>query len=459
MNLKGHLIQRRGSTFPAPSLKLETAKNGAWTAVGREAHTHPFYLHSRYDPVTEAERFIEGQLRYIEEELPEKVVMYGAGCGHHIKALLKHPAAANLPIEVWEANVNGFLALEEAGVYQHIFEDPRVTFVIADDVQIYTSRMEDWGSSAVHFIVHEPSLRAMPPSLDPLKQVLQDYQIKKNSAVAFRHLLDANFAENMKFAWPGIVPFLTLPSVPVLLISAGPSLQFSFEHLHVAKEHCLLGAVGSAAAPLHSRGITPDFVVMIDPQPNMLRQLEGWHAKDIPLFFLSTLFSDVVKAYSGPKYILFQEGYTPAEEEAARRGEPLVKTGGSVSTTLFSLARLFGLQPICLVGQDLAYTHNATHVEGSNQRVDWSQEAKGETVLSFDQKGTVVTSRNLLLYKKWFEKEARSSEDVFYNATEGGAYIEGFSHVRLKEFIDMVRTIDVSEAREQFRQIVRSTTS
>ncbi|MCK9910971.1 hypothetical protein MXD81_17615, partial [Microbacteriaceae bacterium K1510] len=93
-----------------------------------------------------------------------------------------------------------------------------------------------------------------------------------------------------------------------------------------------------------------------------------------------------------------------------------------MSTTLFSFARLLGLGPLCLIGQDLAYTDDQTHMEGTPLYQRWEQQAKGERVLSFERTGTVVAPRNLLLYKKWFEEQARNSSETFYNATEGGAY-------------------------------------
>lgn len=459
MRVNRHLISTHKALKVSVEIELVRARSGAWTAEVREANSPPFHLHSQYDPEKEAALFIGGQIRYLKEELPEKIVIYGAGCGHHIQVLVDQLDTRVIAVEVWETNVDAFLEAKEKGVYQRLLENDKVTFIVSDDLKDYVKRVGDWERDNIQVIIHGPSLKIMPPELAPLREVLQDYQIRKNSAVAFRHLLDANFEANAKTFSSGVSPFLQLPTVPLLLISAGPSLSRSYNQLRSAYKHCLLGAVGTAMAPLVENGINPDFAVMTDPQPNMVAQLKGWETKNVPLFFLSTLNYGVVEGYRGPKYILFQEGYIPAEAEAARRGEPLVNTGGSVATTLFSLARLLRLSPICLVGQDLAYTNNMTHVKGSAQQLNWVEQAQGEQVLAFDRKGTVISPRNLLLYKKWFEEQARESKETFYNATEGGAYIEGFSHLKLKDFLDKVGSIDATQAREKFRQIVRSTTN
>ncbi|MCY9665100.1 DUF115 domain-containing protein [Paenibacillus alginolyticus] len=350
-----------------------------------------------------------------------------------------------------------FFNAEQIGVLEGIVEDPRLMLVVSDDIQVFSEQVQAWEESGgVHVIIHEPSLRTIPEELESLKELLQNFQLHQNSVVANRTLLLDNFVRNTRKTWPSISAFHGLPSVPAVLISAGPSLSKTLPLLPMVSKHCLLGSVGTAAPLLYRHGIRPDFIVMIDPQPKMLDQLEDWETQEIPLFFLSTLYPEVVERYKGPKFILFQEGQTAAEKMAVLRQEPLVLTGGSVSTTLFSFARLLGLSPICLVGQDLAYTENKTHVEGTPLFQRWESEAKGELVLAFDSQGTVVSSRNLLLYKKWFEEQARNSNETFYNATEGGAFIEGFTHIVLREFMKSIQMIDVSEAREIFQRLTRS---
>ncbi|MCZ8514881.1 DUF115 domain-containing protein [Paenibacillus filicis] len=456
MSAWNHSIQTHNRRSRAPQVALEHTKNGLWTASVRKEGIPPFYLHSRYDPTTEAHRFAAAQLSSIGEEKPDRIVLYGAGCGHHVKALLEQTEDIGVPFEVWETNVSAFLDMERAGMFKEIMDEPRLIFIVSDDLQVFSERMNVWEQNRVHVIVHEPSLRAIPEELESLKRVLQDYQVHQNSVIVHRDLFHDNFARNNRKEWPSVSAFHGLPSVPAIVISAGPSLSKSLALLPNAAKHCLLGSVGTAVPLLVRQGIRPDFVVMTDPQPNMLQQLDGWDSESIPLFFLSTLYSEVVDRYKGPKFILFQEGYPAAERMASLRREMLVQTGGSVSTTLFSLARILGLRPLCLVGQDLAYTGNKTHVEGTPLYQQLERQVTGERVMAFDGQGTVVAPRNLLLYKKWFEEQARSCNETFYNATEGGAYIEGFAHVTLREFLAKIQTIDVSKAREMFQRMARS---
>ncbi|MFD2369386.1 motility associated factor glycosyltransferase family protein [Brevibacillus sp. GCM10020057] len=450
-----HYIQPAAEAVDAPTVVVEKAKNGEWTSYVNVEGSAPFYMHSRYDPIVEAQRFSQAHIQHILKGEYDRIIIYGAACCHHVKEILQDTALQQLEIEVWETNCGLFQQNEQRGVYASVWDDPRIRFIVADSLHIFSQRVELWNDENVYVIVHEPSLKAMPKTLEQLKSVLKDYQIHQNSVLAFHDLLLENFERNTQKKWPSLSPFQDKFHVPILLVSAGPSLEKSLPHLAVASKHCLIGAVGTALKPLLLRNIRPDFVVMTDPKPEMVKQISGVEQEQIPLFFLSTACSEVVEQYSGPKFILYQEGYPFAEQEAMKHGEILVKTGGSVSTTLFSLARILGCHPICLIGQDLAYTNNQTHMEGTPLYRQWTQDVKGELVTSFDRKGSVIAPRNLLLYKKWFEEQARNAEEVFYNATEGGAYIEGFHHLALVDFIEMQQGFNAVDARRSVHSIIQ----
>lgn len=423
-----------------------------WTASIQIGDPSPFFLHSRYDPASEAVRFATSQLSNIEKDVVEQIVIYGVGCGHHIAAILEQTLDLQVSIEVWETNVSGFLEVERSGALNPIINNSRLMLVVSTDLHVFADRVKMWQGGRVHVIVHEPSLKAVPLQLESLKGVLQNYQMQQNSAIAHRELMQDNFKRNTVHFSPSLSTFEVIDSVPAVLISAGPSLAKTLDLLPSAAEHCLLGAVGTVVPLLHRKGIRPDFVVMTDPHPRMLEQLVDWEMEDIPLFFLSTVYWEVVEKYHGPKFILFQNGDDAAEKLALLRKEPLVQTGGSVATTLFSLARLLGLHSICLVGQDLAYTNNHSHVEGTPLHHQWEMQAKGKEVIAFDGYNKVVSPRNLLLYKKWFEEQARGSLETFYNATEGGAYIEGFKHITFLDYLKIVEGYVVKQARESFHR-------
>ncbi|WP_242852359.1 hypothetical protein [Clostridium butyricum] len=73
--------------------ELEKAKDGNYTLKydGK-------YIHSRYNPIKEAEQFVNGNRDLLNKN---KILVYGVGLGYHINEILKRN---NLVIYVFEWN-------------------------------------------------------------------------------------------------------------------------------------------------------------------------------------------------------------------------------------------------------------------------------------------------------------------------------------------------------------------
>jgi len=103
----------------------------------------------------------------------------------------------------------------------------------------------------------------------------------------------------------------------------------------------------------------------------------------------------------------------------------------------FSLAVLWGCDPIILVGQDLAYTHGRIHAAG---RPGGEDEERPETleVPAIDG-GTAQTSPVMLSYILWYEEAAntlKASRRRIINGTAAGAYLPGFEHNPFEEAVN-----------------------
>jgi hypothetical protein len=145
------------------------------------------------------------------------------------------------------------------------------------------------------------------------------------------------------------------------------------------------------------------------------------------------------------------------------RGELRID-GGSVSTVAFDLARQLGCNPIIFIGQDLAFTDGFTHTKGALEdlfseveinkfytleMVLREQIMSEETPKVLDIHGRLVpTSKVMVSYLRWFEKEISKSENtLFIDATEGGARIKGTQVLTLRDALDKYckENIPVSE--------------
>lgn len=397
-----------------------------------------FLLHSKYDPVKEARRWLSQW--DVENEAPYKICVIGIGAGYHIEEInKKYP---DIPIIVLEFNPDYVKWLKENG-YLKSLERENISIKVSDDM--YTIKkilLKILDNPNFMVMLHAPSLELIPDSLTSLKGYLENYieflrTMRKNSS-----LLTENFRHNLNLEDKGILGWKNrLENKSIILISAGPSLT---KQLPLLKKVNLTGGiflacVGTALIPLLNYGIKPNAIMISDAQEKLLEQFHGTtNLQDVPLFYLATANHLAVSMFQGPRHIVWQKGYLKSEEQAQLRGEPQILTGGSVATCLLDLLIWMGGSRIALVGQDLSYTNGYSHAKGTHniQRVD--RENLRE-VMDYYQKGVVKTSPFLYSYLKWFEKYKRNIKNnvELWNCTEGGACIPGWTHKSLGKFVNM----------------------
>ncbi|MHB8986332.1 MAG: motility associated factor glycosyltransferase family protein [Eubacteriales bacterium] len=398
-----------------------------------------FYLNSSYDPVKEASRWVDN-LRIQEANAPGYFVFLGMAAGYHARAL--HQAFPDVPVYVWDFNSafakwlrnSGLLSWLETCSGKIIYRDTESIRVIQKE---FLPQVQNEDSL---LLVHPPSLEIIPDCLYVVRQVLDEFLLFKRTVNAQQHLLHENFRLNSSLNDPGISRWMgKYVNQPMLLVSAGPSLtkQMSLLREVNKKGSAVIGSVGTALTPLIESGIKPDFVMISDPQEVIIEQLENVRPSDIPLFYLCTASARAVACYPGPKNVVWQKGFREAEIQAAGRHEPLVQTGGSVATCLLDLMVQMGGNPIALVGQDLAFTGGKSHADGTHGLRSVDSEAAALQIDDFYKTGKVSTSRNLYAYLRWFEHYVRDRKEParFWNCTEGGAYIEGWKHASLEDYL------------------------
>ncbi|WP_131927795.1 motility associated factor glycosyltransferase family protein [Effusibacillus lacus] len=414
------------------------------------------FVHSKYTPKKEAKRFLEGNLAKINETLGKsgnsQLILYGLGCGYQIKELVRE--YPGLTLYVFDFNPElvhysfGFIDFRE------ILENPRINLVITKKEPSILENLDKVQNCQM--IVYKPTLPLIPDELNHLKEILIDIDIQRQTVSATSNLLLNNFRKNVSVPYYDWSSFHQLfDGIPMVLVSAGPSLGKNISLLTKVKNHALIGAVGTALTPLLKAGIEPDFFMVTDPKHYTLEQIRDCN-KSV-LFYLSTVFSGVVETYIGPKFMVYQKGFIEAENLAADRGVPAILTGGSVATTLLDLMIKMGANLICFVGQDLAYTNGRTHATGTHLYRTIDPMDTTTFVDNFYQTGKVATSNNLKSYLRWIVRYIEDNRAIqFYNATEGGAFIKGCHHLKLEEFIKLIDGKNIDAERELFKEKVEA---
>lgn len=420
--------------------ELDDAQNGMpIVKILKENRT--WYLHSRYDPEKEAFRWVERQTADLTK-IPERFLVIGMGAGYHVHML--HRRFPEVCIDVWDFNCRFGEWLSQSGLLSWLTDKSSlITYRYTESLEEFNRHLgQIMQEDEIYMLIHSPSLELIPSALSQWKLALEEQLLHTRAYFVQRKKLDENFYQNVLLNDPGVATWINqYVDKPMIMVSGGPSLTKQIKVLKKAIENngktFVLGCVGTALIPLLNEGVLPDFVMISDASDSILEQFHGVNTTERPLFYLSTANHMTVKNYQGPRYIVWQKGYGPAEKIASERGEPIVETGGSVATCLLDLMVKMGGNPIALIGQDLAFSDGWSHASGTHARKRVKTDYANYEIDDFYRRGKVKTSLNLLSYLRWFERYVENKDpNRFWNCTEGGAYIKGWKHGKLSDFLD-----------------------
>jgi len=142
---------------------------------------------------------------------------------------------------------------------------------------------------------------------------------------------------------------------PAILVSTGPSLAKNIHHLIGLEDRAVIIAVGQALRVLLGYGIRPDFIATVDFGNINYEHFSGILDCDIPLVTINRAYSDLLKQYQGPKFIVGTP--VPGAEKTAAgilTEKGFLESGGSVAHLVLSFSMALGCRPLIMIGQDLA---------------------------------------------------------------------------------------------------------
>lgn len=151
-----------------------------------------------------------------------------------------------------------------------------------------------------------------------------------------------------------------------LIVSAGPSLDLNIETIKKNRDKVVIFCVGTAFKALMSKGITPDFVNMIEIN-DCSSQVKGFDLSNIN-FILEPYTNTSIHALKTAKKILFPTVSSHANDYWAKlTGIDISKyvAKGTVSYAALFSAKVMGCSKMILVGQDLAYVNNKCYSDGA----------------------------------------------------------------------------------------------
>ncbi len=307
-----------------------------------------------------------------------------------------------------------------------------------------------------------PDLRVAPETLEAELALLRDNTLRERSC----GIVESALANLPRLSSLPLATALDRPlaGTPAFIVSAGPSLDRHAHLLPRAAERGALFAVNTSAPVVAASGAPIDVLVAVetvDVSEALAVGAPAARAVALELSAAATLY-DVLVA----RRLAFVSAVPAFAELSALLGAAPLYYGGSVATAAFALAVAWGADPIVLVGQDLAYTGGRVYAAGTPYE-GMTAVAQGPRlvllgrpekeaiyarsgipaqprvrprvpVAAWGGSGVVDSTHDLVLFRRWFEDEARrlAGRPRLVNATEGGATIEGFEERDLASVLE-----------------------
>lgn len=403
-------------------------------------------LHPAQGALQAAADDIEQMLDDVEAD--DVLVLAGLGLGWHAAAAKALPKPPSVLVYEPDATV---------GALQTCLGPDLADVDIASDAGQLAEKLGHlavYGGSRRITSYSAPAYRRQRPHLlDTVRRLVADAVDRREVDQATRHKLwrvwVGHLAANMKqlLAAPDLTRLAgAFQGAPALVVGAGPSLDQSLEAIRQARRQgVLILAAASALRPLAQVGVAPDVAVALEAKDES-RQFTGVPNRErILLALASHAHPNHFLVWPERKGVFHLQDWLPG----VFGGGLALPTGGHATSAGFSLAVLWGCDPIVLIGQDLAYTGGRVHAAG---RPGGEEDRREETVpVRGIDGGTVHTSAVMHSYLQWYAESAaylrRSKPGLrLFNATAGGAAIAGFEHVHTAQLYDIIGNEDAFQA-------------
>ena len=465
------LIRRRD---PDLASRIESAQPAAldWTAskagpltASIPHHGRPLWLASRYDPIKEAAKLVEG----IEHEKSACVVVLGMGLGYHVAELAQDMGRRGVII-VFEP---------EPGVWRAVLEKvdhrswlARGELVLADsqtDRAALLNRIEKHAATVTqgtHLLTH-------PPCRQRHEQPVRDFSRMIAEVLAFCRtnvataLVNAartcrNLASNVDHyaAGHGTDDLAGVAKgYPAICVAAGPSLVKNVDLLRdpLKRSKVVLITAQTALKPLLARGIKPDFVTALDYSHISSRFYEDLPSlPDVTLVAEPKAHRTILESFPGPIRVPHSQFNDLLLGDMAEPRIPL-KAGATVAHLSFYLAQHLGCDPIIFIGQDLGFSDGLYYAPGTAVHKVWSSEItpfntiemmewrrivrmKGHLRRAEDVHGRpIFTDEQMTTYLKQFERDFVNAPQTILDATEGGMPKQHTTTITLEEAFGATR--------------------
>ncbi|MBT3272356.1 MAG: DUF115 domain-containing protein [Spirochaetales bacterium] len=414
-------------------IRFEKARNGSPIAVagGR-------YLNSRYDPQSEAQKYVNDQ---IDDNDPALVVILGETNGYLSSAVNDLLPTCSVVTVCYDK----VFAVQSCQADSACW-NPLKSVSLPD---FFAASISETKVASMMIIEWEPCAKAFPVIADKAIRAVRDITAMHNASIAtsaaFGRLWIRNIVSNYLII-DSVAP-LPYKNLPILITASGPTLADGIVEISRHREKVQLWALPSSLKALASENLIPDLIVITDP---------GYYSKLHLGGTANTSGRHVAMPYSAVKMpsmrqfktILLNQGLALENTllQISKIHHTVIQPNGTVAGTAYMLAASLGV-PIIFAGLDFIgrdiFTHVRPHAFDSLLDADIHRTSSGFTgryIRAFKHQlshSAALETHPLGIYSTWFQKAALGSSVPLYRMNPSDVSIPGMmpiKHMDLPDF-------------------------
>lgn len=396
-------------------IRLVGSKSGFLTLQNRNTKK---YYHSTVDPMEEAYELATALYNPIDQAFQ----FLGCGLGY-LQWQLFCKSDCSLDIYIHHNNPKIVQYALDYGVLGWIPED-KLHIIIAENNLELIDGFTDTPKEGAEFSRY--CLEDVLSTLDKDEiEIVRPLHISKLTSVLLRNLSDCNFFRNVYNVKKTIYDIDAAKCrQDWMVVVAGPSLDGKIEYVRKCIGKKTIIVASTVLKKLLDAGITPDFVVVLDPRERTWGHFEKLENHDVPLIINGIANWRFGEWYKGDKYIAPSFSNPRAVKYFYDRGIKSLALGSTVAAMSAMVAITLGAKNIDFVGLDLAYPGGRTHASGTMD--DQDVDAAHMPLVKCVAGGMVHTSNEFKIYIDEMSEIATDHPDInFVNYSENGAYFEG----------------------------------
>ncbi|MCR5255835.1 MAG: DUF115 domain-containing protein [Acetatifactor sp.] len=395
------------------NIKLVSSKSGFLNLLYGPEN---IYFHSQENPLLADWEYVEK----LYDPAFDEYIVYGAGLGYMIYSLCII-SDMSVKITVYEENPE---MIELARNYGLLGEIPQELLHIETEnasERFVKKAME----KSAGILIHTPSVSACRNN--NIQNQIYSLWGNISTLQSFGLQYEINCSRNLNAGWPelGETDFAEMAD-EILVVAGGPSLDDDPDEFIRRAANSTVICVGTVYKKLMKMGIKPDLVCFVDPQANILSQVEGFENENTKLAIAVTTHYRVGRICRGEKRLIYTLSGVRSDLMEKMRGHQTNEWEVYGSVTSLATEIAIHARPKCVYfyGADFGFPDAKSHSAGT----DFESVMNADELFETESVGggKVYTDIKMNEYRRAVEHSIGNHPEIrFVNRSKTGARIKG----------------------------------